>query len=113
MNLIKPKLVDYNLIKFPKKKTTKIQQKIQQKIYQETLKKDNSKFYLNLFMLLILCIGGYALYYRMKNKEKERIELEANILFIDEYVNNSLKEIKNEISQDNINTDVTDQEIKN
>lgn len=113
MNLIKPKLVDYNLIKFPKKKTTKIQQRIQQKIKQETLKEDNSKFYLNLFMLLILCIGGYALYYRMKNKEKERLELEANILFIDEYVNNSLKEIKSEISQDNINNDVTDQEIKN
>jgi hypothetical protein len=86
MNLIKPKLVDYNLIKFPKKKPTKIQQKI--------VKQDNSKFYLNLFMILILCIGGYALYYRMKNKEKERLELEANILFIDEYVNNSLKNIK-------------------
>ena len=109
MNLIKPKLVDYKLIKFPKKKPTKIQQKI----YQETLKKDNSKFYLNLFMIFILCIGGYALYYRMKNKEKERIELEANILFIDEYVNNSLKDMKNELSSDNINNDVTDQEIKN
>ena len=105
MNLIKPKLVDYNLIKFPKKKPTEIQQKI--------VKQDNSKFYLNLFMILILCIGGYALYYRMKNKEKERIELEANILFIDEYVNNSLKDMKNELSSDNINNDVTDQEIKN
>lgn len=105
MNLIKPKLVDYNLIKFPKKKPTKIQHKI--------VKQDNSKFYLNLFMILILCIGGYALYYRMKNKEKERIELEANILFIDEYVNNSLKDMKNELSSDNINNDVTDQEIKN
>jgi hypothetical protein len=105
MNLIKPKLVDYNLIKFPKKKTSKIQQKI--------VKQDNSKFYLNLFMIFVLCIGGYALYYRMKNKEKERIELEANILFIDEYVNNSLKEMKNELSVDDINNDVTDQEIKN
>lgn len=104
MDLIKPKLVDYNLIKFPKKNPKKIQQKI--------VKQDNSKFYLNLFMILILCIGGYALYYRMKNKEKERIELEANILFIDEYVNNSLKDMKNELSS-NINNDVTDQEIKN
>lgn len=107
MTLIKPKLVDYNLIKFPKK-TDKIQQKIQQK----TLKQENSKFYLNLFMIFILCIGGYALYYRMKNKEKERIELEANILFIDKYVSNSLKEIKGELSS-NINNEVTDQEIKN
>jgi hypothetical protein len=105
MNLIKPKLVDYKLIKFPEKKITNIQQKI--------VTQDNSKLYLNLFMIFILCIGGYALYYRMKNKEKERFELEANILFIDEYVNNSLKEIKNEISHDNINNDVTDQEIKN
>ena len=105
MNLIKPKLVDYNLIKFPKKKPTKIQQKIQQKIKQETLKKDNNKFYLNLFMILILCIGGYALYYRMKNKEKERLELEANILFIDEYVNNSLREIKDNMTSDEISSD--------
>lgn len=97
MNLIKPKLVDYNLIKFPKKKPTKIQQKI--------VKQDNSKFYLNLFMILILCIGGYALYYRMKNKEKERLELEANILFIDEYVNNSLKNIKDNMTSDEILSD--------
>lgn len=110
MNLIKPKLVDYKLIKFPKK--NKIQQKIQPKIQHETLKQENSKFYLNLFMVFILCIGGYALYYRMKNKEKERLELEANILFIDEYVNNSLKEIKGELSSD-INNEVRDQEIKN
>ena len=103
MNLIKPKLVDYNLIKFPKKKN-----KIQEKIQQKTLKQENSKFYLNLFMIVILCVGGYALYYRMKNKEKERLELEANILFIDEYVNNSLKEIKGELSS-NINNEVIDQ----
>lgn len=97
MNLIKPKLVDYNLIKFPKKKPTKIQQKI--------VKQDNGKFYLNLLMVLILCIGGYALYYRMKNKEKERLELEANILFIDEYVNNSLKNIKDNMTSDEISSD--------
>ena len=97
MDLIKPKLVDYNLIKFPKKKPTKIQQKI--------VKQDNSKFYLNLLMILILCIGGYALYYRMKNKEKERLELEANILFIDEYVNNSLKNIKDNMTSDEISSD--------
>ena len=62
MNLIKPKLVDNSLIKYPKKKPTIIQKKI--------VKQDNSKFYLNLFMVLILCIGGYTLYYRMQNKEK-------------------------------------------
>ena len=86
MNLIKPKLVDHSLIKIPKKKPTKIQRKI--------VKQDNSKFYLNVFVLFILGIGGYALYYRMKNKEKERIELETNILLLDQYVNNSLREIK-------------------
>ena len=103
MNLIKPKLVDYNLIKFPKKKPTKIQQKIHHKMQPKIMKQDNSKFYLNLFMIFILCIGGYALYYRMKNKEKERLELEANILFIDEYVNNSLKNIKENMTSDDEN----------
>lgn len=105
MNLIKPKLVDYNLIKFPKKKPTKIQQIIHYKMQPKIMKQDNSKFYLNLLMILILCIGGYALYYRMKNKEKERLELEANILFIDEYVNNSLKNIKDNMTSDEILSD--------
>tara|TARA_Y100000817_G_C16677118_1_gene464183 strand:- start:54 stop:326 length:273 start_codon:yes stop_codon:yes gene_type:complete len=82
MNLIKPKLVDYSLIKYPKKKPTIIQKKI--------VKQDNSKFYLNLFMVLILCIGGYTLYYRMQNKEKEKKELEQNIILLDKYVNDSL-----------------------
>jgi hypothetical protein len=82
MNLIKPKLVDHSLIKYPKKKPTIIQKKI--------VKQDNGKFYLNLFMVMILAIGGYALYYRMQNKEKEQIELETNILLLDKYVTDSL-----------------------
>jgi len=89
MSLIKPSLVDHSLIKYPKKKTTKIQQKI--------VKQDNSKFYLNLFMIFILCIGGYVLYYRMQNKEKVSQELEANIIFLDQYVNDSLNtEVNND-----------------
>ena len=91
MSLIKPSLVDHSLIKYPKKRATKIQQKI--------VKQDNSKFYLNLFMIFILCIGGYALYYRMQNKEKDKQELEANIIFLDQYVNDSLN--KEEKTQNN------------
>lgn len=98
MNLIKPKLVDYNLIKFPKKKPTIIQTKIS--------KQDNTKFYLNFFLILILLLGCYILYYRMKNKDKERIELEANILFLDEYVNSNLNNNK-------IDKNVINEEIKN
>ena len=75
-------MVDHSLIKYPKKKTSIIQKRI--------VKQDNSKFYLNLCMVLILCIGGYALYYRMQNKEKEQKELEQNILLLDKYVNDSL-----------------------
>ena len=82
MNLIKPKLVDHSLIKYPKKKPTKIQHKI--------VKQDNSKFYLNLLMVMILAIGGYALYYRMQNKEKEKVELETNIFLLNKYVTDSL-----------------------
>jgi len=100
MNLIKPKLVDHSLIKLPQKKPTKIQHKI--------VNQDNSKIYLNLFMLFILGIGAYALYYRMKNKEKERIELDTNILLLNDYVTNSLKG-KNESREnknDEIKTDI-------
>ena len=82
MNLIKPSLVDHSLIKYPKKKPSNIQYKI--------VKQDNSKFYLNLSMVFILCIGGYVLYYRMQNKVKEREELDKNILLLDKYVSDSL-----------------------
>jgi len=82
MNLIKPKLVDHDLIKYPRKKPTAIQYNI--------VKQNNTKFYLNLFMLMILGIGGYALYYRMQNKEKEKQELETNIFLFDKYVRDSL-----------------------
>jgi len=82
--LIKPKLVDYDLIKFPKKKISKIQQKI--------VKQDNTKFYINLFMIFILCIGGYILYRRMITKEQVKIENDANLLFFHQYVTDSLNE---------------------
>lgn len=91
MNLIRPKLVDYDLIKFPKKNNIK----------KKIIKQDNTKLYLNAFVIIILLFGGCALYYRMINKEKKRIELEENILFLESYVNNSLKDIKDNIYTEN------------
>ena len=83
----KPKLVDYNLIKFPQKQITNIQKKI--------VKQDNSKLYINLLMIIILCIGGYLLYYRMKNKINMIQENNANIMFLNEYINSSLNNSEN------------------
>ena len=82
--LIKPKLVDYDLIKFPQKKTSKIKQKI--------VKQDNTKFYINLFILFILCIRGYVLYHRKIKKEQVKIENATNLLFFHQYVTDSLNE---------------------
>tara|TARA_B100000963_G_C22612517_1_gene665554 strand:+ start:1095 stop:1391 length:297 start_codon:yes stop_codon:yes gene_type:complete len=82
MTLIKPKLVDYDLIKFPQKKASKIQQKI--------VKQDNTKFYINLFMIFILCIGGYVLYHRMTMKEQVTLENNANLLFLHQYITETL-----------------------
>ena len=90
MNLIKPKLVDYNLIKFPIKN-----KKIKEKIIKSDI--NNNKIYLNIFVIIIIFLGAYSLYYRMKNKEKNRLELEANIMFLDEYINNSLNESNNNV----------------
>lgn len=84
MTLIKPKLVDYDLIKFPKKSPSKIQEKI--------VKQDNTKFYINLFMIFILCIGGYVLYRRMVTKDQVKTENDANLLFFHQYVTDSLNE---------------------
>lgn len=86
MNKIKPKLIDYNFIDLPQKKISEIQKKI--------INTDNTKLYLNLFMILILGIGVYVLYSRMKNKENIINENRANILFLNEYVNNSLENQK-------------------
>jgi cbb3-type cytochrome oxidase subunit 3 len=83
MDKTKPKLVDYNLIDFPKKVITSVQKKI--------ITQDNSKFYFNLLMLAILAIGIYVLYYRNKNKERYNEDNLANILFLNEYINNSLE----------------------
>jgi len=83
---IKPKLIDYNFIDLPKKKLSEIQKQI--------ITTDNSKLYLNLFMLLILVIGIYILYNRMITKEEINNENLANILFLNEYINNSLETSK-------------------
>tara|TARA_B100000963_G_C22343546_1_gene544035 strand:+ start:196 stop:552 length:357 start_codon:yes stop_codon:yes gene_type:complete len=87
MTLIKskPSLVDYDLIKFPTKKKitpTKIEFK--------------NIFSVNLLMILILCIGIVVLYYRRQNKEKEELELKANILFLDQYITDNLNKQKEE-----------------
>ena len=93
MNKIKPKLIDYNFIDLPQKKIFEIQKKI--------VNTDNTKLYLNLFMIFILGIGIYVLYSRMKNKENIVNENRANILFLNEYINNSLE--NNKISENKEN----------
>ena len=90
---IKPKLIDYNFIDLPKKKLSEIQKQI--------ITTDNSKLYLNLFMLLILVIGIYILYNRMITKEEINNENRSNILFLNEYINNSLENSKIVTSENN------------
>ena len=82
MDKTKPKLVDYNLINFPKKVISSVQKKI--------VTQDNSKFYFNLLMLAILALGIYVLYYRNKHKMKYKEDNIANILFLNEYITNTL-----------------------
>lgn len=77
---IKPKLVDYSLIHFPKKKASVIQKRI--------VTQDNSKLYINLLMIVVLAIGAYILYTRLKNKEDMINEHNANVLFLNEYITN-------------------------
>ena len=45
-------------------------------------------------MVVILCIGGYILYYRMQNRINMIDENKANLLFINEYINQSLDNSK-------------------
>lgn len=86
MDKIKPNLIDYNLINFPKKLISPIKKKI--------VNTDNTKLYINLVMLGLLIIGIYILYYRNQNKSKYNEENELNLLLINEYINNSLNNNK-------------------
>ena len=90
----KPKLVDYNLINFPKKQISNIQKKI--------LKTDNTKLYVNIAMVIILFFGLYLLYYRMKHKIQVIEENNANILFMSEYINQSIDAMYNPILPDDL-----------
>ena len=92
MTFIKAELVDHSLINYPKIKPRDIQIKI--------ANQDNSKLYLNFFMLCILGIGGYTLYYRMSNKVKEKEELDRKILSLDKYVSESIGYLNSD-SKDN------------
>ena len=83
----KPSLIDYNLIEFPKKELSELQKKI--------IKTDNTKLYLNLFMISILLLGIYVLYSRMTEKEEVDNKNQKNILFLNEYINNSLNYMDN------------------
>jgi len=83
----KPSLIDYNLIEFPKKELSELQKKI--------IKTDNTKLYLNLFMISILFLGIYVLYSRMTEKEEVDTKNKKNILFLNEYINNSLNYMDN------------------
>jgi len=87
MPFIKPKLIDYQLIEFPKKKINPIKRKIVQQ--------DNTKFYINLIMVIILGIGIYLLYSRMINKKEIDEENNSKLLFIHEYINHSLMNNQN------------------
>jgi hypothetical protein len=81
----RPKLVDYNLIEFPKKQISNIKKKI--------FKTDHTKLYVNILMIVILLLGFYLLYYRMQNKINIIEENNANILFMSEYINQGLDEM--------------------
>ena len=83
----KPSLVDYNFINFPKKELSELQKTI--------IKTDNTKLYINLFMLAIIFVGIYVLYLRMTEKTDIDTKNKKNILFLNEYINNSLNYMDN------------------
>lgn len=98
MQGIKPKLVDYNLIEFPKKQISNIQKKI--------FKTDHTKLYVNILMVVILLLGLYFLYYRLKNKINIVQENNANILFMSEYINQSLDDMYKPDIQENLDEEL-------
>ena len=79
--MIKPSLVDYDLLK-PKPKLI-------QKIIPKTLPeiRNERRMYINITICLLILLGGILLYYRKQDKEKRVEEYNQNVTHLYNLVN--------------------------
>ena len=88
---IKPKLVDYSLLKpkNPPKPKLKPKPKLLKKV--EPIKSNDISFYINVFGILVLIIGGLCLYQRLVDRDKDEIQKQNTILGFHHYVQQNVQ----------------------
>ena len=89
---IKPKLVDYSLLKpkTPPKPKLKPKPKLLKKV--EPSKSNDISFYINVFGILVLIIGGLCLYQRLVDRDKDELEKQNTILGFHHYVQQNVQQ---------------------
>tara|TARA_B100000700_G_C14684689_1_gene686983 strand:+ start:286 stop:591 length:306 start_codon:yes stop_codon:yes gene_type:complete len=89
---IKPKLVDYSLLKpkTPPKPKFKPKPKLLKKV--EPSKSNDISFYINVFGILVLIIGGLCLYQRLVDRDKDELEKQNTILGFHHYVQQNVQQ---------------------
>jgi hypothetical protein len=83
---IKPKLVDYSLLKLSNSPPKpKLKPKLPLKKV-ESSKSNDMSFYINVFGILVLIIGGICLYQRLIDRDKEELQKQNTIIGFHQYV---------------------------
>ena len=88
---IKPKLVDYSLLKSSKSPPKpKPKPKLLKKV--EPIKSNDISFYVNVFGILVLIIGGICLYQRLIDRDKDEFEKQNTIIGFHQYVHENVQQ---------------------
>lgn len=83
--MIKPSLVDYNLLKPKPKPIKKIIPKTLPELINE--RRNNRRMYINISICLLIILAGILLYYRKQDKEKRIQEYNQNVTHLYNLVN--------------------------
>ena len=102
---IKPKLVDYSLLKpkTPPKPKLKPKPKLLKKV--EPSKSNDISFYINVFGILVLIIGGLCLYQRLVDRDKDELQKQNTILGFHHYVQQNVQQKGQEHVQQKVQGD--------
>ena len=107
---IKPKLVDYSLLKPKTPPKPKLKPKPKLLIKKaEPIKSNDISFYINVFGILVLIIGGLCLYQRLVDRDKDEIQKQNTILGFHHYVQQNVQQnvqpnVQQKVQEDAVST---------
>ena len=103
---IKPKLVDYSLLKPKTPPKPKLKPKPKLLIKKaEPIKSNDISFYINVFGILVLIIGGLCLYQRLVDRDKDELQKQNTILGFHHYVQQNVQpNVQQKVQEDAVST---------